>query len=142
MRESFTRIQTIAHECLHSVQERRILLFNFIYSNFYLAFFYITILLGILKLMPFKMLFLTLFIVFSFIYYFVRSYLEDDAMTKARFLAKEYMEDIKISNKQEIDKIITEYDKLNNLGIKAVNYSIFFNLIIRTIILAIIFFIR
>ena len=32
MRESFTRIQTIAHECLHSIQDRRILLFNFIFD--------------------------------------------------------------------------------------------------------------
>ena len=34
-KNSFTRIQTIAHECLHSVQERQIQLFNFIYSNIY-----------------------------------------------------------------------------------------------------------
>ena len=29
--KTYTRIQTIAHECLHSVQDRRILLFNFIF---------------------------------------------------------------------------------------------------------------
>ena len=56
---------------------------------------------------------------------FVRSYLEDDAMIKARFLAKEYMEDIKISDENEIKKIIDEYDKLNNIGIKTVNYKLF-----------------
>ena len=31
--ESYTRIQTMAHECLHSVQDRKLLIFNFIYSN-------------------------------------------------------------------------------------------------------------
>ena len=142
MRESFTRIQTIAHECLHSVQDRRILLFNYIFSIFYLACFYVLILLGIFKMLPNKMLVLSIYIVLSFIYYFVRSYLEDDAMTKARFLAKEYMEDAKLSEKKEIEKIVREYDKLNKLGIKTVNYSLFTNTIYRTIILVLIFLIR
>ena len=30
---TYTRIQTIAHECLHSIQDRKILMFNFIYSS-------------------------------------------------------------------------------------------------------------
>ena len=34
--ESFTRIQTMAHECLHSIQDRKMLIFNFAYSNKYL----------------------------------------------------------------------------------------------------------
>lgn len=144
MRESFTRIQTIAHECLHSVQDRRILLFNFIYSSIYLAFFYVVTILAIFKIIPHthKMLFIAIYLIFSFIYYFVRSYLEDDAMIKARFLAKEYMEDIKISDEKEIKKIIDEYDKLNNIGIKTVNYKLFSTTILKTIILALIFYIR
>lgn len=36
--ESFTRIQTVAHECLHSIQDKKMLIFNFIFSNIYLAF--------------------------------------------------------------------------------------------------------
>lgn len=142
MRESFTRLQTIAHECLHSVQDRRILLFNYIFSIFYLACFYVLILLGIFKFVPNKMLVLSIYIFLSFIYYFVRSYLEDDAMTKAKYLAKEYMEETKISSQEEIDKVINEYDKLNNLGIKATNYSLFLSTIVRMIILCIIFLIR
>ena len=141
-RESFTRIQTIAHECLHSVQDKAMLLFNFIYSNFYIIYFYIIGILGVFKLLPYKHLFLSLYIIFSFIYYFVRSYLENDAMIKARFLAKEYMEEQNISSKEEIGRIVKEYDKLNNLGIKTVNYNLFLNIAIKTIILAIIFLIR
>ena len=30
---TYTRIQTIAHECLHSIQDRKMLLFNFIFYN-------------------------------------------------------------------------------------------------------------
>ena len=142
MRESFTRIQTIAHECLHSVQDRRILLFNFIYSIFYLLYFYVIAILAIFKILPQKNLFITIYLILSYIYYFVRSYLENDAMIKARFLAKEYMEEAEISNKKEIEKIVNEYDKLNKIGIKTVNYKLFSTTIIKTIILALIFLIR
>lgn len=142
MRESFTRIQTIAHECLHSIQDRRILLFNFIYSNIYILYFILTLILALFKLLPNKMLFLTIFIIFGFIYYFIRSYLENDAMIKARFLAKEYMEEQNISSKDEINKIVNEYDKLNDIGIKAVNLQLFFNTSVKTIILALVMLIR
>ena len=88
------------------------------------------------------MLLIGIYVILSYIYYFVRSYLENDAMIKARFLAKEYMEGENISNKNEIEDIIQEYDKLNKLGIKTVNYSLFSNTIIKTIILSLIFLIR
>ena len=38
--------------------------------------------------------------------------------------------------------IIDEYDKLNNIGIKTVNYKLFSATILKTIILALIFYIR
>lgn len=138
VRNSFTRIQTIAHECLHSIQDRRILLFNFVYSNIYLIYFIIITLLAIFKKLPYEMMFLNILIVFGFVYYFVRSYLENDAMIKARFLAKEYMEKQNISSKEEIDVVVKEYDKLNNVGIKCVNYNLFFSTIIKVAIFTII----
>ena len=85
------------------------------------------------------MLFLSVFIVFSLIYYAVRTYLEMDAMIKARFLAKEYMEEIEISKQEEIDKIIKQYDELNNLGIKFTNYKFLSNIFWKIIILLLIF---
>ena len=138
MRNSFTRIQTIAHECLHSVQDKKILLFNFIYSNFYNLYFIIIVILGLFNKIQEKLLFLTIYIILGFIYYFVRSYLENDAMIKARYLAKEYMEEQNISSKEKIEQIIMEYDKLNNLGIKATNYNLFFYIFLKVIILSII----
>ena len=41
VRNTYTRIQTIAHECLHSVQDRKLLMFNFWFSNVYLLYFLI-----------------------------------------------------------------------------------------------------
>ena len=97
LKESYTRIQTIAHECLHSIQSKKLLWFNFIFSNVYLVYFGVICILALLKILPMKMTFLSIFIVFSLVYYAVRTYLENDAMIKARFLAKEYMQEKAIS---------------------------------------------
>ena len=103
VKDSFTRIQTIAHECLHSIQNRKILLFNFFYSNIYIVYFLLISVLALFQVLPVKMVLLSILIIGGFAYYFVRSYLENDAMIKARFLAKEYMEKKKISSKEEIE---------------------------------------
>ncbi len=142
LKESYTRIQTIAHECLHSIQDRKLLLFNFFYSNIYIIYFLMIVILGILKFLPNKMIFLIILIIGGYIYYFIRSYLENDAMIKARFLAKEYIEQKKLISKEEIDEIVKGFDELNNIGIKAINYKLFLNTIIKVIIFCLICIIR
>ena len=142
VKDSFTRIQTIAHECLHSIQNRKVLLFNFIYSNIYMLYFIIISILAICKVLPYKMMFLSILIMGGFLYYLVRSYLEDDAMIKARFLAKEYMEKKKISSQEEINRMINTFDKLNDIGIKGTNYALCFSVIIEILIFCIICMIR
>lgn len=134
LKNSYTRIQTLAHECLHSIQDRKILLFNFWFSNFYLLYFILITGLALLKKLPYEATFLTIFVLLGFVYYMVRSYLENDAMIKARFLAKEYMEEKKISTTEEIKEMIKMYDELNHIGIKCVNYNLFFNVMIKIIL--------
>ena len=137
-KESYTRIQTMAHECLHSIQDRRILIFNFIFSNIYLIYFATIIILTILKITTNTLLYLNIFLILSMIYYMVRVFLENDAMIKAKYLAKEYMEDVQISNKEEINKIVEGFENLNNAGIKCVNYSLFSQILIKVIIFSIV----
>ena len=141
VKNSYTRIQTIAHECLHSVQKRKMQVFNFIYSNIYLLYFVIVTILAILNKLQDSMLYIAIMILLSYIYYFVRSYLENDAMIKAKYLAKEFMEEVKISSDEEIYKIIKSYEKLNDIGIKTVNYQLMLETLIKVIILAIAFLI-
>ena len=88
------------------------------------------------------MLFLSVFLILGMVYYAVRIYLENDAMTKARFLSKEYMQEKNISSQEEIDRVIQKYDEINNFGIKATNYQFFQNIVIKAIILLIIFLFR
>ncbi len=141
LKDSYTRIQTIAHECLHSIQSKKLLWFNFIFSNIYLMYFFFIIILGILKILPCKTLFLTILIILSLVYYAVRTYLEMDAMIKARFLAKEYMEDVKISNQEEINELVNKYDELNNIGIKYTNFKFLSNIFFKIVIILLIFLI-
>ena len=72
------------------------------------------------------------------IHYCIRSMLETDAMTKARFIAKEYFEENNVCDKEVIERIVTEYDKLNDIGIKMVNYQILVNNILKVIIYSVI----
>ena len=110
LRNSYTRIQTIAHECLHSIQNRKILLFNFIFSNIYLIYFFAVLIIAIFGKLPNQMACITTLAILGIVYLIIRMYLENDAMIKARYLAKEYMEEKEISTKEEIEKMIQQYD--------------------------------
>ena len=132
--KSFTRIQTMAHECLHSIQDRKLLIFNFIYSNIYLLYFFIMIILLTFKVIQNEMLFLNIFLIMSFVYYVVKIYLENDAMIKAEYLAREYIEEQKITTSEENEKLIMGFQELNKGCIKATNCSIFINIMIKVII--------
>lgn len=137
-KNSYTRIQTMAHECLHSIQDRRILMFNFIFSNIYIIYFVAIILLTIFKVLNNSMFYLCIFLLLSMIYYMVRAFLENDAMIKAKYLAKEYMQEKNISTHEEIDEIIDGFTRLNDEGIKAVNYQLLLEILIKVIIFSVV----
>lgn len=139
---TYTRIQTIAHECLHSIQDRKILIFNFIFSNIYLLYFAVICILAIFKVLPNELMFLNIYLLLSMVYYMVRVYLENDAMIKARYLAKEYMEEKRISTDEEIKKLVKGFDKINDIGIKCINYKFFLNMMIKLLIFILICLIR
>lgn len=135
---TYTRIQTIAHECLHSVQDRKILMFNFIFSNIYLLYFIIICVLALFKMLPNEMMFLNIFLIFSMVYYMVRIYLENDAMIKAKYVAKEYMEKSNVLTNEEITKITTGYEEINAIGVKMYLYRLLLEVLVRTLIFSVI----
>ena len=87
-------------------------------------------------------MFLTILLLLGLVYYSVRVFLENDAMIKARYLAKEYMEEKKISDDEEINKIVKGFDYINNIGIECVNYNLFFGVIVKVLIFSIICIVR
>ena len=91
-----------------------------------------------LNLLPYKLVFLNILLLLGLVYYSVRIYLENDAMIKARYLAKEYMEEKNISSIDEINKIVSGFDYINNIGIKCVNYNLFLGIMVKVLIFSII----
>ncbi len=137
IKDSYSRIQTIAHECIHSVQSKKMLMFNFIFSNIFILYWLIVTILGITGILENTMLQVGILLLMSFMFYAVRVSLETDAMLKARYLSKEYMEETKILTEENINEIVQEYDKINDLGIKMVQYSLFMNCIVKVLIFSI-----
>lgn len=146
IKDTYTRIQTIAHECLHSVQSKKLLIFNFIYSNIYLLYFILSIILTILGIFKDIKLQIIILSLLSFFYYVIRSFLETDAMTKAPYLAKEYMLDYieknPICTKEEVEEIVEEYNRINHLGIPAYNYILMVNCIVKIMIYMVVAVVR
>ena len=138
IKESFTRIQTIAHECIHSMQDKKMLIFNFVFSNIYLLYFLCICILTFFGKVGNTMLQVFILTMFSFIYYKVRSYLETDAMTRAPYVAKEYIEKSNCLEKEEIDIVMENYDTINNIGIKIANFELFAKCILKIIIYCVI----
>lgn len=136
-----TRIQTIAHECIHSIQSKKLLMFNFIFSNIYILYFLVICILTFFNKIQNPMIQIYILTLLSFIYYKVRSFLETDAMTKAPFVAENYMENSNFLEKDEITKIMDSYKIINDLGIKITNFELFAKCIFKIIIYAVICFI-
>ena len=125
IKDTFTRIQTIAHECLHSVQNRKILLFNFVFSNLFMLYFIVAIFLILFNIGN-AMVYIQIFTILAIIYCAVRMYLENEAMSKAMYVAKEYMQDFKVETNRvtdkEINTLVKQFDILNKMGIPLTNF--------------------
>lgn len=138
MKNNYARLQTIAHECLHSCQDRTMLLFNFIFSNINIIYFFVISVLTILKVINNQMLQVAILMLFTLIQFSVRSFLEIDAMTRAKFLAKEYMEKKNLCTNNEKELVLNEYDKINKIGIPFVVDNLLTSGLIRVLIYTII----
>ena len=124
IKDNFARIQTIAHECIHSIQNKQILKFNFIFSNISNLYFLIICILALLNLFSEQVWYCLLIslILIQSISFIVRSHLETDAMTRAEYVAGDYINEKNLLNKDDEEKIINTYKEINNIGIKLYNY--------------------
>ena len=138
MKNNYARIQTIAHECLHSCQDRTMLLFNFIFSNINIIYFILISVLTILKIINNQILQIVILMLFTLIQFTVRSYLEIDAMTRARFFSEKYIDKKKLCTDQEKENLLKVYEKINSFGIPFTVYSLLANGLIHILIYCII----
>ena len=141
IKDTFTRIQTIAHECLHSVQNRTMLLFNFIFSNISIIYFLVAIFLVLFNVLD-GFVFVQIYIGIGIISYAIKLYLETDAMTKAFYVAKEYMEETSKASvnitQEEVELLLDNMEKLNKIGIPLTNFYLIVGIILKITFLCII----
>lgn len=117
IKNSFTRVQTIAHECVHSTQNKKLLWFNFIFSNIYIIYFVAITIFALLNKTN-NWIFAFSLLLAGFVFYIVRSYLEMDAMIKASYITQDYLrENSDVLTQKEIDILILKYDFINKYGI-------------------------
>lgn len=136
IKNTFTYVQTIAHECIHSIQDKKVLWFNFIYTNLYNLFFVVLVVLKLFNVINGTVWIIAL-ILAGIVYYVVRAYLENDAMIRARYVSKEYMEKSSFLTKSKIEEIIDDYDTINAIGIKLYLYRLLLEVLVRTFIFSI-----
>lgn len=136
IKDNFARIQTIAHECIHSVQDKKILKFNFIFSNISNLYFLVICILALLDIFNEQVWYCILIslILIQSISFIVRSHLETDAMTRAEYVAGAYINEKKLLNKDDEEKIINTYKEINNIGIKLYNYILISKKILGVIV--------
>ena len=120
--QNYMKIQTIAHECIHSSQSKRTLWSNFIFTNIYLLYFIIILILTFLNKLPYANIHTCILIFGGVIQFILRMCLENDAMIKAKYVAKEYIEKNKILTSKEEEILLEEYDRVNKVGIPFLNY--------------------
>lgn len=138
LKNGHARIQTLAHECMHSIQNRKMLLFNYIYSNIYIVYFLVITILTALNIVQNKMLQLFILAMAGLVFYAVRSYLETDAMTKAKYLAKKYLENTKQCSLEEIESLNRSYDEINQQAIPFTNYNLVGKVLVKLIVYCVI----
>ena len=136
--QNYMKIQTIAHECIHSCQNKRILWSNFIFTNIYMIYFFIILVLTFFNKIQYNNIHILILIFLSIIQYIIRFNLENEAMIKAKYLAKEYIEENEILNKEENDKLMTEYEEINRIAIPFMNYNIISSNIVKIIMYSIV----
>lgn len=121
-KQNYMKIQTLAHECIHSSQDKVMLWSNFIFTNIYLIYYTLILVLAFLNKLCYPYIHIILFIFLSLIQYILRWSLENEAMLKARYIAEKYIDENNILDEIEKNKLLEEYDRVNAIGIPFMNY--------------------
>lgn len=137
-KKDYMKVQTIAHECVHSCQNKRTLWANFIFTNICLIYFWLILILEIFSKLPYANIHTIILIFLGIVQYIIRFSLENEAMIKARFIAKEYIEENRILEEEEKNKLLAEYDEVNNIGITFMNFHLISKNIVKDLIYALI----
>ena len=118
-------------------------MFNFLFSNIFLLYFLVATILILFNIGE-SLVYIEIFTMLTITYCVVRCYLENEAMSKASYVAKEYMQNYAKENnieKEDVNILFENFERLNKIGIPLTNFSIVTINIIKIIFLSIIAFI-
>ena len=135
-KQDYMKVQTIAHECIHASQNKRILWSNFIVSNVYLLYFFTITVLSFFNKLPHTQIHLMILIFGSLIQYIIRYHLESEAMLKARYVAEGYLEENKLLEYDEKSILLKEYDEVNQISIPFMHFYMISMNLMKIIIFA------
>ena len=142
LKDNYGRIGTIAHECMHSVQDRTLLIFNFIYSNFVIFYWIFSMVLILFNVFTNILLQLFILLFISFIHVIIRVYLETDAMIKSKELSIKYIDKQKICTENEKQELIKQYEIINDMGILFYIFSLISSAFLKIALTIVISFIN
>ena len=137
-KQDIIKIQTIAHECIHATQNKSTLWTNFILSNIYNVYFLVILVLTLFNKVKFTNVLMYVLIMLAIIKFIIRAYLENDAMIRAKYVSKEYLDSKEIFTEKEKEELINKYEQVNKLGIPFYNFYLFSNEILKIIVYCII----
>ena len=109
-----------------------------IFSNINIVYFAVITILTILKLVNHQILQIAILMLLTIIEFSVRSFLEIDAMTKAKYLSKDYMEKMELCTQEEKNKLLKEYESINKIGIPFVIDNLLTTALARVLIYCIV----
>ncbi len=135
LKDNYGRIGTIAHECMHSIQDRSLLMFNFFYSNLVLIYWIVSLILIICNVFSNIQLLSFILLLLLFIQTLIRLYLEIDAMLKSLNLSNEYVKRKKMCLDKEREELINEYKIINDMGIRFYIFKLTTNSFIKVLLI-------
>lgn len=124
-------VQTIAHECIHSVQDKEKTIFNFVISNIYMLY-YFCIMVGTIINKAYNLqsiifsntiMNVVILLMLALCQYAIRSMLETEAILESKYIAEKYFQKKGIK-KEIIGKILKKYNETNQIGINLINYML------------------
>lgn len=131
LKDNFTRFQTIAHECAHSIQNRFLQITHFVLANLYKITFWISFILVILRKNKYILESLITFSIIGIVYSILKYILERDAILKSKPLAIQYLNESKKLDDNTIKAIESKYSQINEMGLNFMKFSIILDVVLR-----------
>lgn len=138
LKQSFVRFQTIAHECIHSIQNKKLQILHYILANVYILGYLAIIICSLVVNNKLEILFAVFMVAIGIPFLVLKFILEKDAIVKSKGVAINYLKKTNEVEAEDINKIEAVYTEINEQGINFNKFNIILNFCSRIIVYLII----